>query len=160
MPKAECPQRPIYGSRPMQSMSHPRIALAPRTTVEMAEFAATQIRDAIINGQYRPGDRLIENDLATQLQISRHPVREALRRLGREGFVTMRANRGAVVAEVDAMSILEVYEIRAVPRRASSSSSTFRTSRPFGGVLEEARTVGSKGARSCGEGPADRDDPV
>ena len=114
MPKAECPQRPIYGTRPMQSMTRSRIALAPRTTVEMAEFAATQIRDAIINGQYRPGDRLIENDLAAQLQVSRHPVREALRRLGREGFVTMRANRGAVVAEVDAMSILEVYEIRAV----------------------------------------------
>jgi DNA-binding GntR family transcriptional regulator len=80
----------------------------------MAEFAATQIRDAIIDGQYRPGDRLIEMDLATQLQVSRHPVREALRRLGREGFVAMRANRGAVVAEVDAVSILEVYEIRAV----------------------------------------------
>ncbi len=98
----------------MQSTTRSRIALAPRTTVEMAEFAATQIRDAIIDGQYRPGDRLIENDLATQLQVSRHPVREALRRLGREGFVTVRANRGAVVAEVDAVSILEVYEIRAV----------------------------------------------
>jgi GntR family transcriptional regulator, trigonelline degradation regulator len=98
----------------MRSVTRSRIALAPRTTVEMAEYAATQIRDAIIDGRYRPGDRLVEMDLAAQLQVSRHPVREALRRLGREGFVAVRANRGAVVAEVDAISVLEVYEIRAV----------------------------------------------
>jgi len=91
-----------------------RNALAPRTTIESAEYAAAEIRNAIINGVYRPGDRLVEMDLAAQLQVSRHPVREALRRLSREGFVAVRANRGAVVADVDAMSILEVYEIRAV----------------------------------------------
>lgn len=80
----------------------------------MSEYAASQIRDAIIEGKYRPGDRLVEMDLSAQLQVSRHPVREALRRLHREGFVAVRANRGAVVADVDAISILEVYEIRAV----------------------------------------------
>jgi DNA-binding GntR family transcriptional regulator len=79
----------------------------------MAEYAAAQIREAIIAGHYQPGDRLIEIDLAQQLQVSRHPVREALRRLDREGFVAVRANRGAVVADVGAASILEVYEIRA-----------------------------------------------
>jgi DNA-binding GntR family transcriptional regulator len=99
---------------PMRNIVRSKIPLAPRTTVEMAEYAATQIRDAIIEGIYRPGDRLVEMDLAAQMHVSRHPVREALRRLDREGFVAVRANRGAIVAEVDAISILEVYEIRAV----------------------------------------------
>lgn len=97
----------------MQNALRPKPQLAPRTTVEMAEYAAKQIREAIIEGAYQPGDRLIENDLAEQLQVSRHPVREALRRLAREGFVELRANRGAVVTDVSAASILEVYEIRA-----------------------------------------------
>ena len=97
----------------MQNAPRPKPQLAPLTTVEMAEFAATQIREAIIDGAYQPGDRLIENDVAEQLQVSRHPVREALRRLAREGFVEVRANRGAVVTDISAASILEVYEIRA-----------------------------------------------
>lgn len=98
----------------MRNTARLKAALAPRTEVEMSEYAASQIRDAIIDGKYRPGDRLVEMDLSAQLQVSRHPVREALRRLHREGFVAVRANRGAVVADVDALSILEVYEIRAV----------------------------------------------
>ena len=97
----------------MESPARHKALLTPRNTVEMAEFAATQIREAIVDGRYAPGDRLVESDLAEQLQVSRHPVREALRHLDREGFVTIRANRGAVVADIDAESILEVYEIRA-----------------------------------------------
>jgi DNA-binding GntR family transcriptional regulator len=89
-----------------------RNILAPQTTLESSEYAAGQIRDAIVAGLYKPGERLVEIDLATQLQVSRHPIREALRRLSREGFVDVRPNRGAVVAEVDAPSILEVYELR------------------------------------------------
>ncbi|AMJ61543.1 hypothetical protein AXW83_15630 [Bosea sp. PAMC 26642] len=80
--------------------------------MESSEYAAGQIRDAIVAGFYKPGDRLVEMDLAAQLNVSRHPIREALRRLSREGFVDVRPNRGAVVAEVDAPSILEIYELR------------------------------------------------
>ena len=86
--------------------------LAPQTTVESSEYAAAQIREAIISGLYQPGQRLVEMELAAQLRVSRHPIREALRRLDREGFVDIRPNRGAVVAEVDAPSILEIYELR------------------------------------------------
>src|SRR5260370_25391338 len=81
------------------------VGLAPMTNVESAEHAADQIRDAIITGRYKPGDRLVEKQLTDQLNISRHPVREALRRLSREGFVEVRINRGAVVAPLEASSI-------------------------------------------------------
>jgi DNA-binding GntR family transcriptional regulator len=95
------------------SRAKPDFKLAPRTVVENAGYAARQLREAIVAGKLRPGVRLIEMELADQLSMSRHPIREALRELGREGFVEMRPNRGAVVAGVDAKDILEVYEIRA-----------------------------------------------
>ncbi|HEY0286840.1 MAG TPA: GntR family transcriptional regulator [Pseudomonas sp.] len=87
--------------------------LAPMSNLESAQHAADQIRAAIIQGQFRPGERLIEKQLTEQLNLSRHPVREALRRLSREGLVEMRINRGAIVAELNPDAILEVYSIRA-----------------------------------------------
>ncbi|TBU72406.1 transcriptional regulator [Pseudomonas daroniae] len=90
------------------------VTLAPMSNMESAQHAADQIRAAIIQGQFRPGDRLIEKQLTEQLNLSRHPVREALRSLSREGLVEMRVNRGAVVAELDTNAILEVYSIRSV----------------------------------------------
>lgn len=88
--------------------------LTPMSNMESAQHAADQIRAAIIQGHFRPGDRLIEKQLTDQLNLSRHPVREALRSLSREGLVEMRVNRGAVVAELDSNAILEVYSIRSV----------------------------------------------
>ena len=82
------------------------------TTMESAQFAAEQIRKAIIDGHFKPGDHLVEQQLTDMLNVSRHPVREALRLLGREGFVELRRNRGAVVSAVDAASVREVYDIR------------------------------------------------
>ncbi|MDQ0394905.1 GntR family transcriptional regulator [Labrys monachus] len=86
--------------------------LTPIPAMESADRAADQIREAIVTGSLKPGERLVEKQLTDQLGISRHPVREALRILSREGFVEMRLNRGAVVTSLRAESILEVYEIR------------------------------------------------
>lgn len=82
------------------------------TNIESTEFAAEQIRQAIIDGRFKPGDRLIEQQLTDMLNVSRHPVREALRLLAREGFVDLQRNKGASVSEVDAASVVEVYDIR------------------------------------------------
>lgn len=89
-----------------------RAQLVPMNNIASSEHAADQIRAAIIKGSFRPGDRLIEKNLTEQLNISRHPIREALRRLSQEGLVEVRPNRGAVVAKLDPASILEVYAIR------------------------------------------------
>lgn len=82
------------------------------TVMESTAFAAEQIRQAIIAGQFKPGDRLVEQQLTEMIQVSRHPVREALRLLAREGFVELRRNRGALVSAVDPASVVEVYNIR------------------------------------------------
>ena len=96
----------------MARVSMHKAALAPMTNMESAEFAAEQIRKAIIAGHFKPGDRLIEQQLTEMINVSRHPVREALRLLAREGFVELRRNRGALVSAVDAGSVIEVYKVR------------------------------------------------
>ncbi len=95
---------------PIAARLKPALELIP--SVETAQEAARQIRREIVSGAYKPGDRLIERALVEQLGISRHPVREALRLLAREGFVELHRNRGAQVSRVDAASVTEVYAIR------------------------------------------------
>ena len=56
---------------------------------------ADEIRRRIIDGALQPGERLLEDQLAADLGVSRNPVREALQVLGREGFVTLEPRRGA-----------------------------------------------------------------
>jgi len=72
------------------------------------------IRDAILSGRYQPGQRLIADELAREVGVSRMPVREALHRLEATGLVTLTPHRGAVVNEVSEAEIIEIYHIRAV----------------------------------------------
>lgn len=88
-------------------------ALRPPAPPGLIQHAVAELREAITSGRLRPGDRLIEQDLAAQMQLSRGPVRQALRELSHEGLVTLRPNRGAVVSSVSAEDVLEVYALRA-----------------------------------------------
>jgi DNA-binding GntR family transcriptional regulator len=80
----------------------------------LSDVAYEALRDAITSGSLLPGTRLREATLARHLGISTTPVREALRRLDREGLVRLSPNRGAVVAEFDLREILDLFEIREV----------------------------------------------
>jgi DNA-binding GntR family transcriptional regulator len=80
----------------------------------MQEIAHETIRDAILSGRHRPGQRLVTDELARELGVSRMPVREALHRLGVAGLVTITPHRGAVVSEVSPSECAELYRIRAV----------------------------------------------
>jgi len=77
------------------------------------DVAVDALRAAILDGQLPPGQRLKEIPLADQLGISRGPIREALRLLERDGLVELIPNRGALVPEVKALDVLEVYALRA-----------------------------------------------
>ncbi len=72
-----------------------------------------EIRQRIVNGDYPPGQRLTEERLAVDFGVSRNPVREALRVVETEGFVTMTPRRGAVVATPDAETIGDLFAVRA-----------------------------------------------
>jgi DNA-binding GntR family transcriptional regulator len=66
----------------------------------MKDLIHHALRERIVFGELRPGERLVEADLATRFQVSKTPVREALLTLEAEGLVTMRAHRGATVSEL------------------------------------------------------------
>jgi len=70
------------------------------------------IRDMILEGQLRPGDRLRQEDLATTFGVSAIPVREALRQLQTEGLVAFSPRRGARVAGLSVSEYEEISEIR------------------------------------------------
>jgi DNA-binding GntR family transcriptional regulator len=70
------------------------------------------IRTAILEGRYLPGDRLPEEELAAELDVSRNPVREALQALTLEGFVEIVPRRGARVALVSPERAFQLFEVR------------------------------------------------
>lgn len=72
-----------------------------------------RIREDILNGVYRPGDRLIEGKLSEDLGVSRIPIREALRELSAEGIVTIEPRRGASVAVLSDDQAKNLAEVRA-----------------------------------------------
>lgn len=76
-----------------------------------ARIAAT-LRDAILDGDYAPGERIRQDELAARHGASRLPVREALRMLEAEGLVTLVANTGAWVATLSAAECQELYLVR------------------------------------------------
>ena len=68
-------------------------------TLSVAEQIASRIGDRILSGELSPGQRIIEQDIATEFQVSRGPVREALWILERENLVTLPPRRGAVAVQ-------------------------------------------------------------
>jgi DNA-binding GntR family transcriptional regulator len=77
------------------------------------DLALEAVREAIVAGRLRPGERIKEIPLAADLGFSRAPVRDALRLLERDGLVELVPNRGAIVPELHAVDVLEVYALRA-----------------------------------------------
>lgn len=95
----------------------------------IAEDALEKIRLAIVLGEYRPNQRLIETDLAENLGISRTPIREALQRLQSDGLI-VRNRHGWVVYEHSADEIREIYEIRAALESHAARMATERLEVP------------------------------
>lgn len=82
-------------------------------TLTLPEQIAEKVGSAIIKGQFEAGDRIQEQDLAAQFQVSRGPVREALRILEKEGMIQILPRRGAQVTRLDIEEVNNVCEIRA-----------------------------------------------
>ena len=71
------------------------------------------LRKAILDGDLKPGERVMEVQLAEELGVSRTPVREAIRKLELEGLLVMVPRKGAYVADISIKDVLSVLEIRA-----------------------------------------------
>jgi DNA-binding GntR family transcriptional regulator len=89
------------------------LAAADENVVELrSQLVARRLRDAIVGGEYAPGDRLRQEEIASEMGISRVPVREALRQLETEGLVILAPHAGARVAQLDGSELDELYAIR------------------------------------------------
>jgi len=75
--------------------------------------AVRQIRRLLLEGRFKPGQRLTLSQLSNEIGLSVMPIREALRKLEGEGLVSFHANRGAVVRSVDRRFLEDLYEVRA-----------------------------------------------
>jgi len=86
--------------------------LEPTLRQTLSEHIASSLRDAIIGGQIRPGQRLAEAQIASGLKVSRAPVRNALASLEQEGLVSRVTNRGTTVVHLSGRDIEEITSLR------------------------------------------------
>jgi DNA-binding GntR family transcriptional regulator len=89
----------------------PRLApLSDQRSLQERTYQA--LREALLEGQYLPGQRIYESELAGLLAVSRNPVREAVRRLQQDGLLDVKPRGGIFVASVPAAEVEDVYRIR------------------------------------------------
>lgn len=92
----------------------------------LREVIFDTLREAIILGELKPGERLMEVQLAERMGVSRTPVREAIRKLELEGLVDMLPRKGAHVADLSVKDIMDVLEVRATLDGLASALSASR----------------------------------
>jgi DNA-binding GntR family transcriptional regulator len=90
----------------------PRLAPVRHVNSPVREQAVEAIRDQIMRGELREGQRLVERELCEQLDISRNTLREAYRQLEAEGFVEMRPHKGPTVTRITPREARSLYELR------------------------------------------------
>ena len=92
----------------------------------LREVVFESLREAIIRGMLKPGERIMEVQLAEELGVSRTPVREAIRKLELEGLVVMLPRRGAYVAGISVKDIADVFEVRAALEALAATLAAMR----------------------------------
>ena len=95
------------------------------------------LRTSILSGELRPGDRLVETHLAEQLQVSRTPIREALRQLQREGLVTLDGG-GLRIISVSVTDAVQLYDCRLALEQAAVRSACLEASDRALEVLQQS----------------------
>lgn len=89
-----------------------KLEFDPTEYLPLREVVFKTLRNAIIRGEMKPGERLMEEKLAKSLEVSRTPVREAIRMLELEGLVVMLPRKGAEVARITVEDLQEALEVR------------------------------------------------
>lgn len=107
------------------------------------------LRQAILRGELKPGERLMEIQLAKKLGVSRTPIREAIRKLELEGLVLMIPRKGAEVAEITEKNLRDVLEVRKALEELAVQLACDRIS---GGQIEEMKKCAQEFKESLGSG--------
>lgn len=126
-------------------MASPRIFQQVKRRDPLVEVVLERLSEAIITGQLRPGDRLVETTLGKQLGVSRVPVREAMRHLEQVRLVDKIPNGGTFVSRLTASDIEELYTIRSqlegLAARLVAAAHDPKAIAQLEAILEQTRTA-------------------
>lgn len=115
----------------------------------LRDVVTAELRRLILQGEFMPGERLVEDRLAVRLGVSRNPVREAIRVLAAEGFVEVTPRRGAAVARLSPDEAEELFDVRValegLSARLSARKATPDTADRLRAVLDSARLAVDEG---------------
>jgi len=104
----------------------PEGLLAPAAQPSLSDVVVKVLRELISQGRFKPGEHLKEAELATALNVSRGPVREALTQLQAEGHVELRRHRGAFVSQLTRVDVEEVHTLRAAIEQLAAERACIR----------------------------------
>ncbi|WP_327711708.1 GntR family transcriptional regulator [Streptomyces sp. NBC_00464] len=126
------------------------MTFAPTPIPSRTQYVLEAIKHAILTAQLRPGQALVETELAAQFGVSKTPVREALKTLAGTGLVVMSQYKGATVRLVDASMAREVYDVRLLlePEALRRSITRKASLDEAQEALERADSAGDKADRS------------
>jgi len=134
--------------------------LVPQVFESTPSIVATKLREAIVLGELAPGSQLVEMQLASQLGVSRGPLREAMQRLVQEGLLRSEKNRGLFVVELDDEDVRDLYVVRkAIDQAAASlllakdtaSSAAVKKLKPILAEMNDAAKRGDRMALSTAD---------
>jgi DNA-binding GntR family transcriptional regulator len=115
----------------------------------LRDLVFSAMREAILSGRLKPGERLMEVQLAEEMGVSRTPVREAIRKLELEGLVVMVPRKGAYVAGLTLKDVAEVFEIRSSLEGLAAALAAERITDEeviiLDKILDDISTAGEKG---------------
>ena len=124
-------------------------------TVNMNEYLPLRdvvfntLRQAILRGELKPGERLMEVQLANKLGVSRTPIREAIRKLEKEGLVTIEPRRGAYASQISTDDMVEILEVR---QNMEGLAAFFAASRMNPEQMRELEDVSKKYNQAVADG--------
>lgn len=95
--------------------------------VPIREYVYRHLKNLILEGKFKTGDRLVERELAKKMQISRTPIREALFRLEAQGLVKTIPRKGVVVESISKEKIVEIFDILSVLEGLASKLAAKKT---------------------------------
>jgi DNA-binding GntR family transcriptional regulator len=132
-------------------------ALPPTPSPTSSLRVSEELREAILSGEFGPGERLRTATLATRFGSSRTPVREALVQLEGEGLVDIEPRRGAIVRSFASADLIDLYEIRVLLEPDAAGRAALHVS--AGQLARLHELVALSDARG-GESPAAIDDQI
>ncbi len=125
-----------------------------RSRETLNNIVADAMREAILSGQFKPGDRLPEPQLAEMFGVSRNPIREALKVLSNEGLVEISPRKGARVPLMSPEELNEIIDLRAELEGISARNAARHCAKDTRQALQALLDEGNGAARRGGHGRA------